>query len=63
MTKEAKKELAISTSIIGYAMVIFQTIASFLCWEYSWQDLRFHILGLALISVQYILVWRTKNET
>jgi len=55
MTKSAKKELAKSTALMGYAIVIFQTVASFLYWQYDWQDFRFHILGLALISVQYAL--------
>ena len=62
MTKSAKIELATSSSIIGYAIVIFQTVVAFLYWQYDWQDFRFHILGLAFISVQYILVWKMKKE-
>ena len=63
MTKSEKIELATSTTLLGYLIVIFQTVASFLYWEYDWQDFRFHLIGLALISVRYILVWRAKNET
>ena len=63
MTKSAKEELAKSAALMGYAIVIFQTVTAFLYWEYDWQDFRFHLIGLALISVRYILVWRAKNET
>ena len=61
MTKETKVELATSTSIMAYAITGFQTLTSFLYWEYDWQDFRFHIMGLALISVKYIIIWKAKR--